>query len=333
MRTDNVTTYVLPTLEAAQNYLDDQSDDADMALEKDEKKLEYSSLAGDVNECAAIGYDTTASLTLDLIPLPLLTEQGDQTPIGARGWYSSAVLSSMLLSGHKVLTRDIMQSSTSKTNRIMIELGSGTLGLCGMTLAWVVAQQQQAQSAAGDNDASQTTSTPPSHTTRVVLTDYDADVLQQLEINSKDADKRLQQYFGNASHNMPKIEAAKLDWNEYDKAQQLLDCDDNPSEVTFVCGAALVYCDETANCSYQINKILQQSPNAAIWIVQWPRKGWFSVLQQQLVNKFRLKVEKFAIDEIHPSIHSLARQFMPPQLELNVDHIKAIRITSPDKVE
>ena len=36
-------------------------------------------------------------LVLELVPLPLLSEDFEQMPVGARGWYASAVLSAMML--------------------------------------------------------------------------------------------------------------------------------------------------------------------------------------------------------------------------------------------
>jgi hypothetical protein len=279
-------------------------------------------------------------LILELVPLPLLTEEGDQTPIGGRGWYSSAVLSAMLLSGHQQLTKDIMFGMHSKHfNRVMIELGSGTLGLAGTALAWVVAQQQMQASCQSTTK------------TKVVLTDYDDDVLGQLKINAHDANQRLKQHFRDAitATSIPEIGVAHMDWNEYDQDQPLLqdtvdygsDHDDNDSKahekpyaITFVCGAALVYCEETAACADQVAKILREHPHAAVWVVQWPRKGWFSVFQQQLQHKFGFKMEKFTpAKDIHANIHHLAQQFMPPQLELDTAHIKAVRITSRNKAE
>jgi hypothetical protein len=197
-----------------------------------------------------------------------------------------------------------------------------------MTMAWIMAQHNC------------------NRKVEIVLTDYDTDCLAQLDMNVQDATKRLQDKFPSISSSsescLPSIEVAHLDWNEYDQDQPLLmrtfdeyldDPEDNTKPiVTFVCGAALVYCEETAACSDQIAKILRQHPQAAVWVVQWPRNGWFQVLQMQLQQKHFLKVEKFLPTDIHPNVHELAQSLMPPQVSLDIKDIKAVRITSPKKM-
>lgn len=268
-------------------------------------------------------------LTLQLVPLPLLTDDGKQTPIGARGWYASAVLSSMMLlcepgsllhqdlrlSGEKTTTNsDIHNNDDDDDTRrpaMMIELGSGTIGLVGMNLAWIVAQQHQLET-----------------NTKIVLTDYDHDVLAQLHINVQKTQKCLHDHFGrDDTVDLPQIEVAHLDWNEYDQKQPLLN--DSFYNITFVCGAALVYTDDTVACADQVAKILKLHPQAAVWVVQWPRMGWFEVFQMQLQQKHGCRVQKFVpARDIHERVHDLAKTFMPPQLCLDVDNIKAVRITS-----
>jgi Lysine methyltransferase len=275
-------------------------------------------------------------LTLKLEQLPLLTEDCEQTPIGARGWYSSAVLAAMLLCGHETLHKDIFPSSDNINNSpsMMIELGSGTVGLVGMMLAWIVAQANNKNRGGDAASSSQT---------KIVLTDYDPEVLAQLEKNVQDTSCRLAAYFGDKAV-VPQLEAAHLDWNEYDQDQPLLmqtgtgNGEDNDGQrffpVTFVCGAALVYTEETEACADQVAKILKMHPQAAVWVVQWPRKGWFQVFQMQLQQKHNCEVQKFAPSkDIHPHIHNLAQRFMQPQIELDVEHIKAVRITSSSKIE
>jgi hypothetical protein len=305
--------------------------------------------------------DIASFVTLKLEQLPLLTEEGEQTPIGARGWYASAVLSAMLLCGHETLHQDIFHPSSSDNNyysnnnnngnverlhqrTMMIELGSGVLGLVGMTLAWIMAQKGCGSS------------------TKIVMTDYDTDVLQQLDKNVKETKRRFDEYFGGdeddaGERRVPLLESAHLDWNEYDQEQPLLltrrnvkdgdnnstgesnhdyNDDDNaerPYTISFVCGAALVYTEDTVACADQIAKILNMYPQATVWVVQWPRKGWFHVFQLQLQQKYHCRIEKFSpTKDIHPYIHELAQMFMPPQIELDVEHIKAVRITSHKKI-
>lgn len=225
---------------------------------------------------------TASSLTIDLHQLPLLTEHGEQTPIGARGWYASAVLSALFLSGNPLLTDDVMGGSHSrhhhhnptKRTTTMIELGSGSLGLSGMALAWMVSQinhhrhhhQQQHQQ----------------QKTKVVLTDYDPDCLEQLKTNASKVQLQLQEYYHHHgggwgdddgdTNIVPEIIVHKLDWNESHQRQPLLDGDHQDDcgddDVTFVCGAALVYCEDTVGCTDQVEKILRLHPRAAVWVVQ-----------------------------------------------------------------
>lgn len=336
MRIDDGDLYVLPTLEACclQCRCHPQDGRTATSIDDDTHPNDEPSAK---TPFVFSQEDAASFLTLKLEQLPLLTEEGDQTPIGARGWYASAVLSAMLLCGHETLHRDIFpecrqlgEKAERPSTAMMIELGSGVVGLVGMTLAWILAQQ----------------SCGP--TTKIVMTDYDGDVLRQLERNVKETQRRLFEYFGqDAVSKVPQLEAAHLDWNEYDRDQPLLlqtvsadeEDDDKDSQdeerypVTFVCGAALVYTEETEACADQVAKILQMHPQAAVWVVQWPRKGWFQVFQMQLKQKHHCRVEKFSPSkDIHPHIHDLAQMFMPPQIELDVEHIKAVRITSPSKV-
>jgi hypothetical protein len=270
--------------------------------------------------------DPPSYIEFNLVPLPLLTDEGQQTPIGGRGWYSSAVLSAMLLCGHDRLHRDLFSSTTKR--QMMIELGSGSLGLSGITLAWIMAQKQQQQ------QQQQRTG----RKIKIVLTDYDPDVLGQLEQNVDDTNRRLKDYFARSSFDVVssvELTSAHLDWTEYDREQPLLvgagggEDEDKKYTVTFVCGAALVYTEETESCVDQIAKILQQNPQAAVWVVQWPRNGWFPLLQIQLQQVYGCTVEKFSVTDIHPQIHDLANTFMPAQQnELDLNHVKAIRITA-----
>ena len=310
MRVDDSTIYCLPTLKDCCKQCANATETSDIPSQNDP--------------------NPSSDLILDLIPLPLLTEEGEQTPIGARGWYSSAVLSAMLLSGHETLHKDLQLFQTGTQNKrnknMMIELGSGALGLGGMTLAWVMAQQKCGPS------------------TKIVMTDYDQDCLKQLEINVEGTRQRLKDYYGGNTEKLPEIEAAHLDWNEFQQQQPLLmqtsderdsqDSNDSLYSVSFICGAALVYTEATAACADQVAKILRMHPQAVVWVVQWPRNGWFQVFQMQLQQKHHCKIQKFVpARDIHPHIHQLAQTLMPPQICLDIQHIKAVRITSPRKIQ
>jgi hypothetical protein len=181
-------------------------------------------------------------------------------------------------------------------------------------------------------------------------------VLEKLQNNIEDTNQRMKQYFetaqstNNGSNNFDNVEltSAHLDWTQYEQEQPLLkeavdddddddsddgDSDDSKYTITFVFGAALVYTEETECCVDQISKILRQSPNAVVWIVQWPRNGWFPLLQIQCRQTYHLKVEKYNVTDIHPQIHELANTFIPStQNELDLNHVKAIRITRRSRI-
>jgi hypothetical protein len=257
-------------------------------------------------------------LTIDLHQLPFFTCENCeiQTSIGARGWYSSAVLSVLLMSGHPLIMQDLQRglegnsATTTTATTTMIELGSGSVGLSGMALAWVTSQllllRQQRQQQQGQQQQQQ----HRNNAVRVVLTDYDDECLDQLRHNTTGVQQRLDAYYHHndcesnndddelaaaaaaaaaASQKVQQVQLSveKLDWNDYDRHQPLLEGNEEDqqqkdqehgpnstdfctttSEVTFVCGAALVYCHDTVACSDQVIKILRLHPHAVVWIVQ-----------------------------------------------------------------
>jgi hypothetical protein len=367
MRVDNVTIYKLPTLSScckecctvddkvAEEIIDDQQHQQHQQQQQQGVTSAAVVPTDDNNNHHLLSAtsslvfpfaNTPSFIELNLVPLPLLTDDGQQTPIGGRGWYSSAILSAMLLCGHDQLHRDLLSSKSTK--QMMIELGSGSLGLSGITLAWVMSQITKQSS------SSSSSSNKPTRY-KIVCTDYDSDVLEKLQSNIEDTNQRMKEYFektystnNGSNNNFGNVEltSAHLDWTQYEQEQPLLkeavddddddddddsddgDSDDSKYTITFVFGAALVYTEETECCVDQISKILRQSPNAVVWIVQWPRNGWFPLLQIQCKQTYHLKVEKYNVTDIHPQIHELANTFIPSaQNELDLNHVKAIRIT------
>jgi len=364
--------------------------------------------------------DAAVAISFKLVPLPLLTEDFQQTPIGARGWYASALLSAMMLisncSGSRVtknntdvvddneckyecdsvpkgidlLREDLKRACAnekkynSNANNILLELGSGAIGLTGMTMAWIAAQYRL------DTHNQQ----QPQHQKRqtylknkVVLTDYDCDCLAQLERNAIGVRQKLREYFylstGENINNMnngynrvdistdivPEIDVLRLDWNEHDQYQfPILPYSNSTSEqelknnnlkgnrnnISFVSGAALVYTEATAVCADQVSKILQLHPDCVIWVVQWPRNGWFDVFRQQLLSSRRrircgikeeddndreekelnIDVKKFgpsSSPELFSSeIQQLALTLMPETMQqecrMDINELRAIRI-------
>eukprot|EP00531_Pseudo-nitzschia_arenysensis_P018767 CAMPEP_0116120254 /NCGR_PEP_ID=MMETSP0329-20121206/3080_1 /TAXON_ID=697910 /ORGANISM="Pseudo-nitzschia arenysensis, Strain B593" /LENGTH=335 /DNA_ID=CAMNT_0003614017 /DNA_START=172 /DNA_END=1179 /DNA_ORIENTATION=+ len=326
-------------------------------------------------------------LIIELIPLPLLSENFEQMPVGARGWYASAILSAMMMlsygtiamedgetrlvtdgSDNKNITRGIdflredlkracasaNDSSIDIGSNVFLELGSGTIGLAGMTMAWIVAQHQQ--NATKTNDTSKSRN-------KVVMTDYDSDCLEQLERNAVGVRRTFGEYFSSIGSEsvsvsdenstrkgvVPDIDVAHLDWTEYDQDQSPILSESNHTEdivhrniISFSCGAALVYTEDTAACADQVAKILRLNPKSVVWVVQWPRGGWFSIFQQELLStKYKSEdleicIQKFgpasSPDMFSPEVQQLAQQLMPGSMQqeaqMNIKDLRAIRITT-----
>ncbi len=326
-------------------------------------------------------------LVLELIPLPLLSEDFEQMPVGARGWYASAILSAMMILSYgtiatkdgeslvvdegsdiNTITRGIdflgedlkracasaNSSSTDTINNVFLELGSGTIGLAGMTMAWIVAQHKH--NATKTNELSKSRN-------KVVMTDYDFDCLEQLERNAVGVRETFGEYFSSigserlsspdekSTHKgiIPDINVAHLDWTEYNQDQSPILSERNVADdnihrniISFACGAALVYTEDTAACADQVAKILRLNPKSVVWVVQWPRGGWFSIFQQELLStKFKsedleIRVQKFgplsSPDMFSTEVQQLAQQLMPGSMQqeaqMNIKDLKAIRITN-----
>jgi len=337
-------------------------------------------------------------LILELIPLPLLSENFEQMPVGARGWYASAVLSAMMMlsyssvdaadlgaqpgtdknncantenlhnnnsnssvkKGTKYLREDLKRAcagtntSKSNNNNVFLELGSGTIGLAGMAMAWIVAQHERNTKKKQDSSNSRN---------KVVMTDYDHECLEQLERNAVGVRRTFREYFSviackdddvadkdNISNRIiPDIDVEHLDWNEYDQDQSPvlpentnIDDDIHHNSISFACGAALVYTEDTAACVDQVAKILRLHPKSVVWVVQWPRGGWFNIFQQELLSPryksedLKIDVQKFgpssSPDMFSTEVQQLAQKLMPATMQQEcqkkIQDLRAIRITN-----
>eukprot|EP00980_Cylindrotheca_fusiformis_P021430 scaffold8288_cov129-Cylindrotheca_fusiformis.AAC.8 len=293
MRVDEGTTYCLPALKC------------DCCFSDDDKNVPSSSTSAQ------------REITLDLQGLPMIHDDGVQTGVGARGWYNSAVLSAMMILGHEEMHRDLKLQS--KPNMSVLELGAGALGLVGMTMAWILSQNHQQVSAS-----------------KVLLTDNDPECLQQLDRNVESVFASLQDYHrsmnsmehGEESKScmplLPEITTSLLDWDDHNVDQAAL----MGHEIDLVVGAELAYTTNNS-LALQVAKILELHPKAVVWIVQFPRNGWFQVFQMQLKQKNpNICIHKIAPDSVHDEVHTLAQRIMPtPIMCGNLNDIKALRIT------
>jgi hypothetical protein len=265
-------------------------------------------------------------ITLNLQGLPMIHDNGVQTGVGARGWYNSAVLSAMLILGHEELHQDLQLSK----NTAVLELGAGAIGLVGMTMAWILSQQQHSSSSSSESKSKST----------IFLTDNDPECLEQLERNSESVLRSLQEYHhpmhggaqgeeSNISMSLlPEITTKFLDWEQHSLSQAVLV--EHP--IDLVVGAELAYTMNNA-LALQVAKILELNPNAVVWIVQFPRNGWFQVFQMQLKQKNpNIRIKKISPEQVHDQVHALAQSIMPtPIMGGDLDDIKALRITLAEK--
>ena len=392
MRTDTGSTYCLPAL-SCQCYNNNNNNPPSMIIndgsaagkdvvEECMKTTAASSIIGpddddDDDDDSDNGMKTTTttststtvsnrtSITFNLHGLPLIHDDGTQTGVGATAWYGSAVLSSMLLLGCEQMHQDLCMSKISKQQRRtrginVLELGSGAIGLAGMTMAWILAQQQQKQQqhiqniGCSDEDeqgeekleedsfhSSNGSTNSISSTNKVFLTDCDEEVLEQLQINASEVTEQLQQHFGFSSlkekdnnnnyNNIPKLHATTLDWEEHDQVQAVL----MENKIDVVVGAELAYTSN--NClALQVSKILRLNPHAVVWILQKPRSGWFQVLQMELKKIDNDNTTKtISIEKYNPQTHfdphviELAQSIMPtPELYRDINDLRAIRIST-----
>ena len=220
-------------------------------------------------------------LILNLASLPLT--DGIWSPLGAQAWYGSALLSALLLrpcpsspdavgtdrTNFLLEERLHLLKTTLNENCTVLELGSGAVGLSGITAGWVSSHNK-----GGVDDQTEICAT--SITRRhIILTDNEPRILRQLERNDKTSLNTLTQLYPNKT--LPHMSVAKLDWND-DAAivDQLVPAG---SKLKLVIGSELVYTDESATaCANLVLTLLQKYPNLLILIVQVSdRDGWETV--------------------------------------------------------
>ena len=194
----------------------------------------------------------TTTVGLKLQPLP--AKDGVWSPVGADAWYSSALLSTILLteegqslSLHKII--DDNHSNNQMKDFMVLELGSGAVGLSGFACAIAVGRKNSSS--------------------KVFLTDNDPDVLKQLEKN-----------IHNCQDLMPSnvcLEATHLDWGDFAAS-------DVPQGIDLVIGSELVYTDDTGTaCANLLLELLANNDSIKIIIVQVvDRYGWKEILIPKL---------------------------------------------------
>jgi hypothetical protein len=190
--------------------------------------------------------------------------------LGADAWYASALLASLLLTATGDGREDSISTMFHSGDEcVVLELGSGAVGLSGLACAAALAKSA-------------------THSWKVVLTDNDPPVLEQLRRNMQHNRSKLIPN-DDDSH---QIVVQHLDWND--------DREIDP-KIRLVIGSELVYTQETAlACTKLLLRLLQRNPKVSIWIVQvTERFGWTEICVPTLESS-NISVRSIPItSEIH----------------------------------
>ncbi len=246
----------------------------------------------------SVGIDDSPTI-LRMRPLP--PSDGIWSPVGADAWYASALLASILLlkpteeSGGDIQHPFARMFASGSSNLsegssyIILELGSGAVGLPGFVCAVALERQLKLQQL-----------TTLESNWRVLLTDNDSRVLQQLQRNLDENKSTLL-----SSTATVDVQVATWDWKENHPASGLMSTD----EVVLVIGSELVYTQETANaCIQLLLRLLEQYPNVEIWISQVSdRFGWWETVVPTLVKN------QICVDSVPIPMesHNLAATMIP----------------------
>lgn len=242
-------------VEAAPNYDDDEPDVT--ITQGANKRLKTYNLPDDI----------TLSVS------NLAESEGVMSPLGAQAWHASSLLAAYLIH-HK---DSLLRGTTVKDHDIhCMELGSGAVGLSGMTLAAVLNNLY--------SDAS------------VLLTDLATErgVLETLQDNVS----RNEHVFPNID-----VRVQALDWNDFTDSEYV------PSlpPFDFVIGSELIYTTETAvACAAVVTRLLHDNPNLMILIIQVvDRPGFETHFLPLLRQEFDVCVEQPLDAELHDAASTI----------------------------
>jgi Lysine methyltransferase len=216
---------------------------------------------------------------------------GIASPLGAEAWYGSALLCGSLIDPKSDDVRKALDDAGTA-----LELGSGAVGLSGLTLACVMAQRQHRRTTPHGTS----TGAPP----RLFLTDHDEQVLRQLKANVTRATRQLTQEFPDAL--LADIGVRRLDWND----AATVHSDLRDADIRLVVGSELVYTERNARaCAEMILALLAANPRALVMIVQvTERDGWSTAFLPTLLASNFLIVKTEPAD---PAWHELAASMIP----------------------
>lgn len=208
----------------------------------------------------------------------LAATDGIWSPLGADAWYASALLASMLLTNEC----SIWQTRNDLGDFVVLELGSGAVGLSGLACAVALGRRKEGKARC-----------------KVILTDNDLPVLEKLRSNVS----RNEEAVLSISDQTMEISVQHLDWND--------GCDESLiAAVDLVLGSELVYTEETAiACCNLLESLLNTKCGMDIWIVQvTDRYGWLDIVVPRLES---VKGVSILPVPISADAHKLASSMMP----------------------
>lgn len=251
------------------------------------------------------------SAKIDLVLYPLPAMDGVWSPVGADAWYASALLSSLLMlqvqddtPKPQITERKLSQNPLSsillkwsnhpRQRPIVLELGSGAVGLSGLVCAHAL-QEEHYRVAAPKDDL------VPNISWKVIMTDNDTEVLDQLR-------KNVDCHRGLFQRDIVSLHVEYLDWGN-EKGQECI-LDTEQEEVSLVIGSELVYTRETAQaCLRLLLELLERYPRVHIWIVQvTDRFGWQEIVLPALEATGTTAVDQMPLPS---DIHDKARTMIP----------------------
>ena len=219
----------------------------------------------------------TTDVTLRLQSLP--STDGVWSPLGADAWYASALLASLLLT-----TTTIEDDNKDNNDCVVLELGSGAVGLSGLACAVALANQMKKSMTKA----------------KVILTDNDATVLKALQRNVETNREAIL-----ALCDTVQVEVQHLDWK--DGFHSL-----GSSPLDLVIGSELVYTKDTAIALCHLLEELLMDNNhqrLKICVVQvTDRFGWLDIVLPHLESIDGVIIRS---ESISSDIHDLACTMIP----------------------
>jgi Lysine methyltransferase len=284
-------------------------------------------------------------IDLNLTPIlpspPLLTihVDDDVVPIlGADVWYGSAILSALFqqincYEGEENVIQSYLnqyfynnRNDTSSTMINILELGSGAVGLTGIVVGLsingyidqIISQKRH------ENYHSKKMNC------RVILTDHEPNVMQQLQYNIKSTILNLEEQFPYTD--LPEYIVHNLDWNDDTFVLNGDICTSSSSsssncchvkdqqQLQLVIGSELIYNHETAHaCIKIVLQLLRDHPNVLVVLVQMTdREGWDTIFLPTLLYQQQSKLNIVMESSILRSdLYELACKLIQPGGTLN----------------